>query len=202
MLRVGLTGGIGSGKSEVSRRLRDRGAIVIDADVLAREAVAPGSDGLAALVHEFGDHILAEDGSLDRPALASRVFGDGAARRRLEAITHPRVRARATELEAAAPQDSIVVHDIPLLVETGQQDAFDVVLVVDVPPQVQADRLVGNREMSGAEAWARIGAQASREERTGAADLVVDNTGSLAGLDAAVEELWQYLQERRAKGPA
>ncbi|HYJ67160.1 MAG TPA: dephospho-CoA kinase [Nocardioidaceae bacterium] len=196
MLRIGLTGGIGSGKSEVSRRLAARGVIVIDADKLAREVVEPGTDGLAEVVEAFGADVLAADGSLDRPALGARVFGDDAARARLEAIIHPRVRARGTELEAAAGPDDVVVHDIPLLVETGQADRFDGIIVVDAPVEAQVERLVGRRGMAEAQARERIAAQASREQRTGVADWVVDNTGSLDDLEAAVARVWKELRAR------
>lgn len=197
MLRVGLTGGIGAGKSEVSKRLRAHGAVLIDADVLAREVVAPGTDGLAAVVAEFGAEVLAPDGSLDRPRLGARVFGDEEARKRLEAIIHPRVRARAAEIEAAAGPDAIVVHDIPLLVETGQQDSFDAVVVVDVPADVQLDRLTGIRGMTADEAEARIRSQASRDRRLAVADHVVDNTGDLGDLDDRVAKLWDRLRDTR-----
>ncbi|WP_202889894.1 dephospho-CoA kinase [Actinopolymorpha rutila] len=212
-MRVGLTGGIGSGKSEVARRLAAHGAVVIDADRLAREVVAPGSDGLAAVVEAFGEEVLGPDGALDRPALGRLVFADVGARRRLEAIIHPRVRARAAELEraaVAADPDAVVVHDIPLLVETGQQGGFDEVIVVDVPEEVQTDRLTRVRGISVDDARARAGAQASRDERRAAATMVVDNSGSLTELDARVEELWRRLRsaasggedERRGQGPA
>jgi len=194
MVRVGLTGGIGSGKSEVSRRLAARGAVVIDADVLAREMVAPGTEGFAAVVAAFGDAVVGPDGALDRPALGRLVFADLEARRRLEAIIHPRVRARAAEIEAAAPPGAIVVHDIPLLVETGQAGRFDLVLVVDVPPEVQLDRLVQQRGMSPEEAQARIASQAVREDRLAAADVVVDNSGTLAELDDRLDEIWPRLR--------
>jgi len=196
VLRIGLTGGIGSGKSEVSRLLAEHGAVVIDADVLAREVVEPGTPGLAEVVEAFGAGVLADDGSLDRAALGARVFGDDAARRRLEAIIHPRVRARAAEIEAAADPGAIVVHDIPLLVETGQGDAFDGVIVVGVPVEVQIERLVSEREMSANEAQGRISAQASRQQRAGAADWIVDNTGSLADLRSAVARVWKELSDR------
>jgi dephospho-CoA kinase len=196
VLRIGLTGGIGSGKSEVSRLLAEHGAVVIDADLLAREVVEPGTPGLAEVVEAFGAGVLADDGSLDRAALGARVFGDDAARRRLEAIIHPRVRARAAEIEAAADPDAIVVHDIPLLVETGQADAFDGVIVVDVPVEVQVERLVGERGMSANEAQGRIAAQASRQQRAGAADWIVDNTGSLADLKLAVARVWKELSDQ------
>jgi dephospho-CoA kinase len=192
--RVGLTGGIGSGKSEVSRLLRGLGAVVVDADVLAREAVAPGSEGLAAVVDAFGADVLAADGSLDREAMAARVFAEPDARARLEAIVHPRVRRRAAEIEAAAraaDPDAVVVHDVPLLVETGQQDSYDVVVVVDVPTQTQVDRLVSGRGMDEAEARARIAAQASREQRLAAADVVIDNSTTLDDLARRVEHAWR-----------
>ena len=196
MLRVGLTGGIGAGKSEVSKRLSALGAVLIDADVLAREVVATGTDGLAEVIAEFGPDVLAPDGSLDRPKLGARVFGDDPARKRLEAIIHPRVRARAAEIEAEAGPDAVVVHDIPLLVETGQADRFDAVVVVDVPPDVQLARLTGVRGMTADEAEARIRSQASREDRLAVADHVVDNTGDLADLDDRVAELWDRLRAR------
>lgn len=197
MLRVGLTGGIGSGKSAVSSRLAERGAVVIDSDVLAREVVARGTDGLAEVVSAFGP-VLTAEGELDRPAVGRIVFGDEQARRKLEAIIHPRVRARAAEIEAAAPADAVVVHDIPLLVETGQAGKFDLVLVVDVPPEVQLARLTGARGMADEEAKARIASQATREARLAVADLVVDNSGSLEDLDRRVDEVWAELVRTRS----
>jgi len=197
VLRVGLTGGVGSGKSEVSRRLRQRGAVVIDADALAREVVAPGTDGLAEVVGAFGRRVLGPEGRLDRAAVAKWVFGDPAARRRLEAIIHPRVRARAAQIESATDADAMVVHDIPLLVETGQVGDFDVVVVVDTPEEVQVARLVESGRMTSQEARARIAAQSSREHRLAAAGLVIDNSGSLAELDVRVDVLWQALATRR-----
>lgn len=187
-----MTGGIGAGKSEVARRLVAHGAVLIDADVLAREVVAPGTEGLAEVIAEFGD-VLTPAGELDRPAVGRLVFGDQVARRKLESIIHPRVRTRAAEIEAEAPAGSVVVHDIPLLVETGQADRFDRVLVVDVPPEIQLERLVGERGMSAEEARSRIASQASRDERLAAADLVVDNSGSLADLDRRIDEIWAEL---------
>lgn len=196
MLRVGLTGGIGSGKTEVGRRLVGHGAVLIDADVLAREVVAPGTDGLAAVVEAFGPGVLADDGSLDRPALGRTVFGDDAARRRLESIVHPRVRERAAALEAALDDGAVVVHDIPLLVETGQAGDFDVVVVVDAPDAVRIQRLVRDRSMTDHEARGRIAAQAGRDERLAAADHVVVNDAGPDDLDAAVDDLWQTLTLR------
>nr|WP_203590253.1 dephospho-CoA kinase [Streptomyces sp. SID13031] len=198
-MRVGLTGGIGSGKSSVSSRLAALGAVVIDSDLLAREVVARGADGLAEVVAAFGD-VLTAEGELDRPAVGRIVFGDEVARRKLEAIIHPRVRARAAELEAGASGDAVVVHDIPLLVETGQGDKFELVLVVDVPREVQVERLTRDRGMTDEEANARIASQATREQRLAVADLVVDNSGSLEQLDALIDELWPGLAERAGHG--
>ncbi|MGN6521756.1 MAG: dephospho-CoA kinase [Actinomycetes bacterium] len=196
MLRVGLTGGIGSGKSAVAARLSDRGAFVIDADLLAREVVARGSEGLTEVIREFGPSLLTSDSELDRAGLAQIVFEDPSARRRLEEIVHPRVRARAAELEAEAAARGdvdVVVHDIPLLVETGQAGSFDLVVVVDADDDVRVARLVA-RGLSEAEARARIGAQARRQDRLDAADVVVDNSGTWPELDDEVERLWGRLQ--------
>lgn len=199
MLRVGLTGGIASGKSEVSALLVEHGAVVIDADLLAREVVAPGTSGIADIVIAFGPDVLDEEGGLDRTALAGRVFNDRAARQRLEAIIHPRVRARAAELEASAPNDAVVVHDIPLLVETAQAGRFDAVVVVDCPRDVQVQRLTTQRKMSRAEAESRIAAQATREQRLAVADHVIANDGSLEGLREGVDQLWRALSDRAAQ---
>ncbi|MDX6264674.1 MAG: dephospho-CoA kinase [Kribbellaceae bacterium] len=174
---------------------------MIDSDVLAREVVARGTDGLAEVVDAFGD-VLTADGELDRPAVGRIVFGDEVARRKLEAIIHPRVRTRAAEIESAAPADAVVVHDIPLLVETGQGGSFDLVLVVDVPQEVQLERLTRDRGMTDEEARARIASQATREQRLAVADLVVDNAGSLDQLDARIEQLWPGLRRRAGHGPA
>lgn len=198
-LRVAVTGGIGSGKSEVTRRLRHLGAVVADADVLARDAVAAGSPGLARVVEEFGSGVLLETGELDRPALGRVVFADPAARRRLEAIIHPEVRVRAREIERAAfeaDRDAVVVHDIPLLVESLGRARFDAVVVVDVPTELQVERLVASRGMTREDALGRIAAQATREERLAIADEVVENTGSLDDLDRRVRVLWQVLRDR------
>lgn len=195
MLRVGLTGGIGSGKSEVARLLAGHGAYVIDSDVLAREVVAPGTPGLRAVVEAFGNGVLAPDGSLDRAALAAIVFGDDEARARLNAIVHPLVGAAAAERYAAAPEGAVVVHDVPLLVETGMAPLFDLVVVVDAPDELRVRRLVG-RGLTEADARARIAAQASREERNAVADVVVENDGTLEGLRDRVAGLWAFLTER------
>lgn len=192
-LRVGLTGGIGSGKSTVLAMLRDRGAVVIDADLLAREVVAQGTPGLEQVVAEFGAGVLTPDGDLDRAAMATLVFADGAARRRLEAIVHPLVLDRMVELEQAAGPDDVVVHDIPLLAEGGRADTFDAVVVVDVPPDVQLDRLTGARGMDPADARARVAAQASREDRLAVATHVVDNAAGLDHLRDEVERVWVEL---------
>ena len=195
---IGLTGGIASGKSTVADLLAARGAVVIDADRLAREVVEPGTPGLAAVVRRFGTGVLAPDGSLDRPALGRLVFADPGLRRDLEAILHPAVRARAAELTAAAPDGAVVVQVIPLLVETGQQDAFDLVVVVDVPPEVQLARVRDRDGLDEAGAHARMAAQASREARLAAADVVITNGGSLADLEAQVDRLWVRVRDARA----
>lgn len=192
---MGLTGGIASGKSAVADRLADLGAVIIDADLLAREVVEPGTSGLAAIVERFGPDVLRPDGSLDRPALGALVFADDQARRDLEAIVHPAVRARAVHLTAAAPPDAIVVQVIPLLVETGQQSAFDVVVVVDAEPEVQIERLAARNGLTREQALARINAQATRAQRLAAADEVVTNAGTRDELLAAVDALWARLQQ-------
>ncbi|HEV2376323.1 MAG TPA: dephospho-CoA kinase [Streptosporangiaceae bacterium] len=197
MLRVGLTGGIGAGKSEVSRRLASHGAVVIDADVLAREVVAPGTPGLNEVTATFGPGVLRPDGSLDRERLGALVFSDPAALAKLNAIVHPLVGARATELQQAAADAAVVVHDIPLLAENNLAGHYDVVVVVDVPPQTQVERLV-SRGMTAEQARARMAAQASREQRLAVATVVVDNSGDLADLDQRVENLWQDLVRRSA----
>lgn len=186
-----MTGGIASGKSFVADALTELGAVVIDADVLARDVVEPGTDGLAAVVHRFGPGVLRADGSLDRAGLGSIIFGDDAARADLNAIVHPRVRARAAELEAAAPSGVVVVHVIPLLVETGQADSFDGVLVVDVPPALQLDRLADRDGLTVDQAEARLRAQATREQRLAAATWVVDNSGTRGDTLRQVKELWK-----------
>ena len=201
MLRVGLTGGIGAGKSTVSALLGARGAVIIDYDRLAREIVEPGRPALAEIRDRFGDGVIADDGSLDRPALGSIVFDDPQALSDLNDITHPAIRDLAAERESAAGADAIVVHDNPLLVEMGADALCDVVVVVDVPVEVQVERLVGDRGMSADEARARIGAQAPRDKRTGAADLVIDNTGPVDELALIVGGIWDELVSRAAARP-
>jgi dephospho-CoA kinase len=189
VLRIGLTGGIGSGKSTVSALLAARGAVIIDADRIAREVVEPGTPGLARIVEAFGDGVLAADGSLDRAALAAVVFADPDARRRLDGIVHPLVRARATELAAEAPPDSVLVNDVPLLVETGQASSYDLVLVVEADPASRVSRLV-QRGLTAEDARARIAAQASDGQRRAVADVVLDNGGTPEQLAAQVDRFW------------
>jgi dephospho-CoA kinase len=188
---VGLTGGIGAGKSAVSRRLARRGAVIIDADVLSREVVAPGTDGLAEVVAAFGPGIVGPDGALDRPALGARVFGDEAARRRLEGIIHPRVRHRSAEMAAAAAPDAVVVNDVPLLVEVGLAPTYHLVIVVEADEDVRVRRLVDTRGMTPEAARARIAAQTDDARRRDAADALLRNDGGLGEVDAWVERLWR-----------
>jgi len=189
VLRIGLTGGIGSGKSTVAVLLAERGARIVDADRIAREVVEPGTPGLAAVVAEFGDEVLTPEGALDRPALAAIVFGDPAARARLDAVVHPLVRARAAELVAAAPPDAVVVQDVPLLVETGQAGSYDLVLVVQTDEPIRVARLV-DRGLSAVDARARIASQATDEQRRAVADVVLHNDGDRAALAAQVARFW------------
>lgn len=196
MLRVGLTGGIGAGKSEVSRRLAAQGAVVIDADLIAREVVAPGTDGLAEVIAAFGPEVVRPDGELDRVALGDIVFADEEKLATLNSIVHPLVAARMREVEDAAGAGSVIVHDVPLIAENGLASRYDLVVVVDVPPRIQLDRLVRLRGMSREQAQARMAAQASRDERLAIATIVVDNSGSLAELDRQVGELWAELRRR------
>jgi dephospho-CoA kinase len=198
VLRVGLTGGIGAGKSEVSARLAAQGAVVIDADAIAREVVEPGTAGLAEVVKAFGPEVLLPDGSLDRPRLGDIVFGDQDLRARLNGIIHPRVGARMAELERAAGPGAIVVHDVPLIAENHMAGGYDLIVVVDAPPRVQAERLVRRRRMTREQATARMAAQASREQRLAIADIVIDNSGSLAELDRQAGDLWSELRRRAA----
>ncbi|RIK11604.1 MAG: dephospho-CoA kinase, partial [Acidobacteria bacterium] len=190
MLLVGLSGGIGSGKSTVSGHLADLGAVVIDADRVARDVVEPGTPALAQIAERFGQHLLAADGSLDRPALGAVVFGDERARKDLEKITHPRITERTRELVAAAPQDAVVVHDIPLLVELDRAGHYALTVIVDVPEEVRLRRLVELRGMDADAARARIAAQATDARRRAAADVLLPNSGTVEELRARVERLW------------
>jgi dephospho-CoA kinase len=196
MLTVGLTGGIGAGKSEVSRLLVECGAVLIDADRIAREVVAPGTPGLAAVVEAFGEDVLAADGSLDRPKLGSIVFADPEKLAALNAIVHPLVGARSRELEQSAAEDAVVVHDVPLLTENGLAPLYDVVVVVDADPATQLDRLVRLRGMTEQDARARMAAQATREQRREIADVVIDNDVPLEELRHRVDEVWAELARR------
>jgi dephospho-CoA kinase len=196
-MRVALTGGIASGKSTVGALLRDLGAVVIESDRLARDVVAPGTPGLVAVVEAFGPGVLTASGELDRPAVARTVFADAAARRRLEGIVHPLVHEAARRQEAAAPTGSLVVHDIPLLVEVGRAAEFDVVVVVDCPEELQVERMVTDRGWSRDEALSRVRAQAGREGRLAVATHVIENTGSLEQLRTRVAEVHAALAPPR-----
>ncbi|MGI5292311.1 dephospho-CoA kinase [Nonomuraea polychroma] len=200
MLKIGLTGGIGSGKSEVSKRLAARGAVVIDADKIAREVVEPGTPGLARVVATFGDEVLHPDGTLNREKLGSIVFADSERLAALNAIVHPLVGERVAHLQSEAADDAIVVYDVPLLAENKLAPMYDVVIVVDAADDVRVRRLAEHRGMAEADARARIAAQASREDRLAVADIVVPNEGSLEELDARVREVWDELVRRAARG--
>ena len=191
MLRIALTGGIACGKTLVSDELSALGAVVIDSDLLARRVVEPGSAGLQEVRDRFGSSVLQADGSLDRPTLGQLIFNDAGARADLNAIIHPKVRAEAGRLEADAPADGVVVHVIPLLVETGQQSTFDAVIVVDVPEDVQLRRLMERNGFGLEQARARIDAQAQRSERLAAATWVIDNSSDPESATHAVRQLWE-----------
>ena len=202
MLLVGLTGGMGSGKSTVARLLEKRGAVVFDADVLARQVVEPGTPGHAAVIERFGANVLAPGGELDREALASIVFADPAARRDLEAIVHPEVRRRFAEgTEEYQDTERVVVFSAPLLVETGMHSAFDLLVVVSASTATQIDRLMRDRGMSEDTVRSRVAAQASPEARAEVADVLIDNEGSPEELEQQVERLWSELSERATAGP-
>ena len=193
MIRLGLTGGIGSGKSTVARMLAARGAVVIDADQIARDLVEPGGEALAELVTEFGPRILQQDGSLSRGELAALAFSDPRATERLNAIMHPLIRAEGERRLAEAPGAQVVVYDMPLLVETGQADLVDLVVVVDVPEEVQVDRAVRLRGLDEADVRRRMEVQATRGERRAAAGVVIDNAGDVAWTQTQVDALWASL---------
>ena len=201
-VRVGLTGGIASGKSTVSARLEELGAVIIDGDKLAREVVAKGTPGLAEVVAAFGPAVLTPDGELDRPALGAIVFADPDRLKVLEGITHPRIFALYAEREAAAADAAVVVHDIPLLVESGRAGEFDVVIVVDAPEELQVERMVRDRGMSADDARARIAAQASREQRRAVVEAtgghLIENTGTREDLRQRVTEVFEQLNAARA----
>ena len=198
MLRVALTGGLASGKTTVADRWAENGAVLIDSDVLARQVVEPGTPGLAAVRERFGDRVLAADGGLDRQALGAVVFADSQARKDLEGILHPLIRARAAELERAAAPAAIVVQVIPLLAETGRSEGFDAIVVVDLPTEIQLRRAMARDGSSAEQAGARIAAQAGRTERLAIADLVVDNSGDRDQLLAEADRVWQELRRRAA----
>jgi dephospho-CoA kinase len=188
---VGLTGGIGAGKSAVAQRLAELGAVVIDSDALAREVVEAGTEGLADVVAAFGPDVLRSDGALDRPALGRIVFADPAARARLERIVHPRVRARSAEIVASADPDAVVVNDVPLLVESGLRGAYEMVIVVEAPESVRVARLAADRGMTESDVRARIAAQATDEQRRAVADVVIVNDGSRDELNDQVDAVWR-----------
>ncbi|WP_432975790.1 dephospho-CoA kinase [Dactylosporangium sp. CA-233914] len=194
MKMVGLTGGIGAGKSAVAQRLAALGAVIVDADRLAREVVAPGTEGLARVVEAFGPGVLDPSGALDRPALARIVFADTEARGRLEAITHPLVRARTAELVTAAPPGSIIVNDVPLIVEKNMAGLYSLVVIVFASLSTRLDRLIRIRGMSRDEAMARISAQASDEQRHAVADIEIFNDGTPEDLDRAVAAAWEAIR--------
>jgi dephospho-CoA kinase len=200
VLKIGLTGGIGSGKSEVSKRLAARGAVVIDADKIAREVVEPGTVGLARVVAAFGDEVLRPDGSLNREKLGSIVFADSERLATLNGIVHPLVGERVAQLQREAADDAIVVYDVPLLAENKLAPMYDVVIVVDAADEVRIRRLAEHRGMAEDDAKARIAAQASREERLAVADIVIPNEGSLEELEARVSDVWDELLARAARG--
>ena len=193
MRRIALTGGIASGKTMVADELARRGAIIIDSDILAREVVEPGTPGLRAIVERFGEDILNGDGTLDRARLGGIIFSNDEARADLNAIVHPLVRKRSDELAAQAPDDAVVIHVIPLLVETGLNRTFDGIIVVDVPASTQVRRLMRRNSLEMDDAWARVRAQASRQDRVEVADWVIDNSGDEASTLRQVDDLWREL---------
>lgn len=190
-MRIGLSGGIGSGKSSVAALLAERGAVIVDADAIAREVVAPGTAGLAAVLADFGTDVAAADGSLDRAALAEVVFADEAARQRLERITHPLIWAEAERQFSVVPQDGIVVHDMPLLVEKSMSADYHLVVIVMADQAIRLQRLVQGRGLDRVDALARMHAQATDAQRRAAADVLLENDGSPDDLAEAVRLLWQ-----------
>lgn len=200
MLKIGLTGGIGSGKSEVSKRLAARGAVVIDADKIAREVVEPGTPGLARVVATFGEEVLHPDGSLNREKLGAIVFADPDRLAALNGIVHPLVGERVADLQSQADADAIVVYDVPLLAENRLAPMYDVVIVVDAADEVRIARLAEHRGMPEQDAKARIAAQATRQERLAVADIVIDNEGDLDDLEIRVSQVWDDLVTRSGRG--
>ena len=199
MLLVGLTGGIGSGKTTVARMLEARGAVVFDADLLARDAIAVGTPGRERVLERFGPNVLAPGGDIDRDALAAVVFADPAARRDLEAIVHPEVRRLFAEgAEAYEDSDAVVVFSAPLLVETGMHTAFEVLVVVSAPTETQVDRLLRGRGMSESAIRQRIEAQLPLEEKAAVADVLIDNEGTLEELEGQIDRVWAELRSRAA----
>ncbi|MCV7526716.1 dephospho-CoA kinase [Micrococcus luteus] len=201
-VHVGLTGGIAAGKSAVARVLQERGALLVDSDALARLVLEKGTDGLAAVRDEFGDRVITADGELDRVEMARIVFGDEGARQRLNRIVHPRIRAAARRIVAEAGPDAVVVQDVPLLVETGQADAFDLVIVVEAPPEERLRRMVEDRGMSRADAEARIAAQATDEQRRAVADVVIVNDADLGRLASVANQVWDRFLAPDAAEPS
>jgi len=202
VLVVGLTGGVGSGKSTVSDMLAEHGAVIVDADAIARAVVEPGTEGFAQIMDAFGDEVLARDGSLDRKALAALVFRDAEARAELERIVHPLVRRQSDLMTALADDDAVVVHDVPLLAETGRTEAYDVIVVVDASEDVRVERILMSRGWDRASAKARMAAQATREDRLALADEVLTNDGDIAALQGQVDALWARLVERNVSASA
>lgn len=200
MLKIGLTGGIGSGKSEVSKRLAARGAVVIDADKIAREVVEPGTSGLARVVGVFGDEVLHPDGSLNREKLGTIVFADPDKLATLNGIVHPLVGERVAELQSRTADDAIMVYDVPLLAENRLAPMYDVVIVVDAADEVRIARLAEHRGMPEHDAKARIAAQATRQDRLAIADIVIDNEGDLDDLETRVAQVWDDLLARAGRG--
>ena len=201
-VHVGLTGGIAAGKSAVARVLQERGALLVDSDALARLVLEKGTDGLAAVQDEFGDRVITADGELDRVEMARIVFGDERARQRLNRIVHPRIRAAARRIVAAAGPDAVVVQDVPLLVETGQQDAFDLVIVVEAPLEERLRRMVEDRGMTPEDAQARIDAQATDDQRRAAADVVIVNDADLERLASVANQVWDRFLAPDAAEPS
>lgn len=194
-IRVGLTGGIASGKSLVSTYFTELGAVLIDYDELARRVVEPGSKALGAIVREFGSQVLNADGSLNRAKLGELVFSDQCALKKLNAITHPAIRKAAKKIDRSVPASSVVIHEVPLLIETDEPEEFDAIIVVDVPEAIQLSRLQSRTGFTREQALARIGCQATRNERLSHADFVIDNSGTPEETKRQVMAIWQELHQ-------